>query len=63
MSDESQIEKTCFHCGGSGKCKCITCAVGNLAHREPGPCVVCNGKTTYAPNRYGVVISDDEIPF
>jgi hypothetical protein len=34
-SDDSSA--VCWHCGGSGQCRCWTCA----NHGRPGPCMPC----------------------
>ena len=37
-----QIERTCWHCSGSGRCKCIVCAEG-LPSAIEAECTVCAG--------------------
>ena len=33
----------CWHCQGSGACKCIACDSGRLLEPQPGLCLVCQG--------------------
>jgi len=38
----NQSEKPCWHCEGTGKCKCISC-LGPVTHKAPqkGACIIC----------------------
>jgi len=42
MPEPRQVERTCWHCLGSLRCGCITCAEG-LAADARAECAVCRG--------------------
>jgi hypothetical protein len=33
----------CWHCGGHGQCRCITCDAGPGVEPLAGECVICHG--------------------
>jgi hypothetical protein len=42
---ESELEPTCWHCGGSGRCGCIACGVMKPSTAwDAGPCVPCQNR-------------------
>jgi hypothetical protein len=42
-----EAERTCWHCGGEGKCTCIAC--WDARYGVPDECFVCQGSgTTYS---------------
>lgn len=41
LKPSRQRARTCWHCNGTARCDCTTCAPGFLS--ESGKCVVCKG--------------------